>query len=99
MVPLANSQDAAIAGGGLSPERAAAVAYANQWALGRNPEYDNHGDADCTNFVSQCLRAGSTTIFCETIRHRARPVARRNRPAPSIRQLRRPTRWRSVMPV
>ncbi|MBF6245200.1 amidase domain-containing protein [Nocardia elegans] len=58
MVPLANSQDAAIAGGGLSPERAAAVAYANQWALGRNPEYDNHGDADCTNFVSQCLRAG-----------------------------------------
>jgi|GEM_PF-3559185 len=41
----------------LSPARTAAVAYANQWALGRNPDYDNHGDADCTNFVSQCLHA------------------------------------------
>ncbi|MEU3014994.1 amidase domain-containing protein [Nocardia asteroides] len=31
--------------------------YANQWALGRNPDYTDYGEADCTNFVSQALRA------------------------------------------
>lgn len=41
--------------------RAAAVAYAERWALGRNPNYfdfDGIG-GDCTNFASQCLYAGS----------------------------------------
>ena len=41
--------------------RAAAVVYAREWALGRNPAYynfDNIG-GDCTNFVSQCLYAGA----------------------------------------
>lgn len=40
--------------------RQAAVAYAEKWALSRNPAYfnfDNLG-GDCTNFASQCLRAG-----------------------------------------
>ncbi|WP_433661031.1 amidase domain-containing protein [Nocardia sp. CA-128927] len=57
MAPITNNVDS---NGNpvLSPERAAAVEYANRWALGRNPDYENLGDADCTNFVSQCLRAG-----------------------------------------
>lgn len=38
-----------------------AVAYARRWAFGRNPRfYDFTGiGGDCTNFVSQCLYAGS----------------------------------------
>jgi hypothetical protein len=42
-------------------DRAAAVAYAEKWALGRNPAYYNFDDlgGDCTNFISQCLYAGS----------------------------------------
>ena len=38
-----------------------ALRYAEKWAFGRNPKYynfDNLG-GDCTNFVSQCLYAGS----------------------------------------
>lgn len=40
--------------------RAAAVAYAHQWAFSRNPAYFayDHVGGDCTNFISQCLRAG-----------------------------------------
>lgn len=41
--------------------RDAAVAYANKWALSRNPAYfdfENLG-GDCTNFASQCIYAGS----------------------------------------
>jgi len=42
-------------------DRTAAVAYAHEWAFGRNPrfyDYENIG-GDCTNFASQCLYAGS----------------------------------------
>lgn len=42
-------------------DRRAAVAYAHQWAFGRNPAYyvfDELG-GDCTNFASQCLYAGA----------------------------------------
>lgn len=44
--------------------RDAAVAYARKWALGRNPEYYNFDSVggDCTNFVSQCIYAGSLTM-------------------------------------
>lgn len=41
-------------------EREKAVAYAHKWAFGRNPAYydfENIG-GDCTNFASQCIRAG-----------------------------------------
>lgn len=40
--------------------RAAAVAYARQWAFQRNPAYYNFDrlGGDCTNFASQCLFAG-----------------------------------------
>ena len=40
--------------------RTAAAAYAEKWALSRNPAYmdfDKLG-GDCTSFASQCLRAG-----------------------------------------
>jgi cell wall-associated NlpC family hydrolase len=37
-----------------------AVAYAERWALSRNPAYNSLG-SDCTNFVSQALRAGGFT--------------------------------------
>jgi len=38
-----------------------AAAYAQHWALARNPEYYDFSDlgGDCTNFVSQCVFAGS----------------------------------------
>lgn len=42
-------------------DRAKAVKYAHQWALGRNPAYadfENIG-GDCTNFASQVIYAGS----------------------------------------
>lgn len=37
-----------------------AIAYAERWALGRNPNYLDFEKlgGDCTNFVSQCLLAG-----------------------------------------
>ena len=40
--------------------RAAAVAYAERWALSRNPAYYDfeHLGGDCTNFASQCIYAG-----------------------------------------
>ncbi len=44
--------------------RAHAVEYAKTWALSRNPlfsRFDSFG-GDCTNFVSQCLFAGSCVM-------------------------------------
>lgn len=32
--------------------------YCTQWALSRNPVYQDFGMSDCTNFISQCLKAG-----------------------------------------
>lgn len=45
-------------------DRAAAVAYARRWALGRNPAYyDFQGiGGDCTNFASQCIYAGAQVM-------------------------------------
>lgn len=42
-------------------DREAAVAYAREWALSRNPafyDFQNIG-GDCTNFASQCIYAGA----------------------------------------
>lgn len=38
-----------------------AIAYARRWALDRNPLFENYTGrgGDCTNFVSQCILAGS----------------------------------------
>ena len=40
-----------------------AIVYARRWALSRNPLFYDFtgGGGDCTNFVSQCLLAGSCT--------------------------------------
>ena len=38
--------------------REAAVQYALQFALDPNPDYVFYKGNDCTNFISQCLRAG-----------------------------------------
>lgn len=45
----------------MSYNREKAVAYAHQWAHTRNPRFSNFDSmgGDCTNFVSQCLYAGS----------------------------------------
>lgn len=45
-------------------DRRAAVAYAHQWAFGRNPHYYDYEEigGDCTNFASQCLYAGSKVM-------------------------------------
>ena len=42
-------------------DRQKVVAYADKWALGRNPKfYDFTGiGGDCTNFASQCIYAGA----------------------------------------
>lgn len=44
--------------------RAAAVDYAFNWALSRNPAFFNFDEigGDCTNFISQCLFWGSGTM-------------------------------------
>lgn len=39
-------------------DRQEAVKYADEYALSRNDKYKDYGIVDCTNFVSQCLRAG-----------------------------------------
>lgn len=41
-----------------------AVEYAQKWALGRNPRYYNYEyiGGDCSNFVSQCIYAGSNVM-------------------------------------
>lgn len=41
-----------------------AVAYARRWALDRNPLYYDYAGigGNCTNFVSQCVYAGSCTM-------------------------------------
>jgi len=41
-------------------DRDKSIAYAHQWAYGRNPAYYNFdlSGGDCTNFISQCLYAG-----------------------------------------
>ena len=41
-------------------DRAAALAYGQRWACGRNPAYFDFSDfgGDCTNFISKCLYAG-----------------------------------------
>ena len=45
-------------------DRSAAVAYAERWALSRNPAYYNFDalGGDCTNFASQCLLAGGAPM-------------------------------------
>lgn len=50
-------------------DRTAAVRYAAKWALSRNPEYYDYSQlgGDCTNFVSQCIYAGSGVMdYTET---------------------------------
>ena len=41
--------------------RLKATEYALKWALSRNPQYYNYDElgGDCTNFISQCLYAGT----------------------------------------
>lgn len=41
--------------------RIATIEYAKKWAYRRNPNYYNYDNigGDCTNFVSQCIYAGS----------------------------------------
>lgn len=45
-------------------DRMHAQSYARRWALSRNPVFYNFDDVggDCTNFVSQCLYAGSCVM-------------------------------------
>lgn len=42
-------------------DRRAALLYAQRWGRGRNPAYFDFTDlgGDCTNFISQCVYAGS----------------------------------------
>jgi len=55
-------------GGGRHPvevtyDRAAAVRYADRWAMSKNPAYWASADSDCANFVSQCVLAGGLRPF------------------------------------
>lgn len=44
--------------------RELALEYAYKWALKRNPKYYNYDNlgGDCTNFISQCIFAGSKVM-------------------------------------
>lgn len=46
---------------GFSYQRLQAVRYADAWWNGHNPDYRTF-DVDCTNYVSQCLRAGGAPM-------------------------------------
>ena len=48
----------------LAYNRDRAVEYARRWALDRNPLFIDFtgGGGDCTNFVSQCILAGSCVM-------------------------------------
>lgn len=45
-------------------DRSAALGYAAKWAYSRNPAYADFADlgGDCTNFISQCLKAGGAVM-------------------------------------
>lgn len=49
--------------------RDAAVEYGEKWALTRNPSYYNFDGlgGDCTNFVSQCIYAGSKVMNYQSV--------------------------------
>lgn len=44
--------------------RVKAVAYADKWAYGRNPQYYDFSNlgGNCTNFASQCIYAGARVM-------------------------------------
>ncbi len=44
--------------------RERALEYARKWAMSRNPLFENYSGigGDCTNFVSQCIYAGSCVM-------------------------------------
>ncbi len=50
-------------------DRISAVNYAKKWAFARNPEYFDFSflGGDCTNFVSQCVYAGSGIMNYEPV--------------------------------
>lgn len=45
-------------------DRVAAVQYARQWALSRNPKFQDYEDwgGNCTNYISQCVNAGGVPM-------------------------------------
>lgn len=45
-------------------DRQKAIDYAHKWAFSRNPKYYNYDNigGDCTNFISQCIYAGSNIM-------------------------------------
>lgn len=45
-------------------DRENALKYSNTWALRRNPDYYDYTNigGDCTNYISQCLYAGSQVM-------------------------------------
>ena len=49
--------------GRVTYNRAAAVAYADKWALSANPNFWSSADRDCANYVSQCVSAGGLRPF------------------------------------
>lgn len=49
--------------------RLEAVKYAERWWNSFNPEY-RHFEDDCTNYISQCLRAGGGPMWGEPVRER-----------------------------
>lgn len=49
----------------ISYHRAQAIEYATKWAYKRNPRYLDFSEmgGDCTNFISQCIYAGSNNTM------------------------------------
>ena len=86
-------------------DRAKAVAYAHQWAYSRNPAYYDFSaiGGDCTNFVSQCLRAGGAPMNYTRHRlvlpQRVQPRPRLDGGGAALPLLNREQRGRAVCPA
>jgi hypothetical protein len=54
----------------VSYHREKTIEYAEKWAYSRNPAYYNFDSlgGDCTNFVSQCIYAGSGTMNYDKVK-------------------------------
>lgn len=67
MLCLTTSSITAFADSNSNYNRDSAVSYAHRWASSPNPNYSNYisedAGGDCTNFVSQCVKAGGISNF------------------------------------
>ncbi|MCA9938586.1 MAG: amidase domain-containing protein [Anaerolineales bacterium] len=63
-IPEVNQLDNAVSSESLlAYSRTSAINYAYSWWNGQNSSYPDFGSSDCTNFISQTMRAGGFSIY------------------------------------